>query len=64
MSETHYYFVGDGHRLRISNMLDIDGGETADPEEAVTIVARLSNGEWLASECWPGDIVAITICFT
>lgn len=52
------YFVVDGHRLRISNMLDIDGDETDDPEAAITIVAQLPNGKWLASECWPGDIVS------
>lgn len=57
MTETRY-FVAEGYRLPISNMLDIDGDETDDPKEAFTIVAQLPNDEWLACECWPGDIVS------
>lgn len=51
------YYVAAGYDLRISNMLDIDGDETDDPDEAASIVAELPDGWWLAIECHFGDIV-------
>jgi hypothetical protein len=40
-------------------MFDIDGDETDDPEFACFIVADLSNGTWLATECRSGEIVDV-----
>lgn len=50
-------FVGDGRRLPITNMFDIDGDATDDAEMACAVVARLPDGQWLATECRAGDIV-------
>jgi hypothetical protein len=54
---TPFNFIRDGRNLPISNMLDIDGEETVDPEEAVSIVAPLPDGQWLAAACGPHEIV-------
>jgi hypothetical protein len=52
------YFVGDGRKLPVTNMFDITGVATEDPKEAFSLVAKLPDGQWLATECWAGDIVA------
>jgi hypothetical protein len=44
-------------------MIGEGGAETNDPDEATAIVAQLPDGRWLAHDCRPGEIVAITICF-
>jgi len=58
VTDPELYFVGDGRRLRITNMFDYYGTETDDPKDAFTIVAELPDGQWLASQCRDGDIVA------
>lgn len=50
-------YVGDGMRLLITNMFDIDGEETEDPKKAYSVVAMLPDGKWLATECYPHEIV-------
>jgi len=54
----HLYYIGEGRNLRVSNMFDIDGTETDDPEAATSVVAEMPDGQWLAIECHGGDIVA------
>lgn len=53
------FFLHEGYRLPITNMFDVDGEETNDPDAACTLVARLPNGKWLASQCDPHDIVEV-----
>lgn len=53
---TRLFFVADGQRLPISNMFDLDGQETADPDLAVTVVVPMPDGRWMVSECRAGDI--------
>jgi hypothetical protein len=50
-------FIGDGMNIPITNMIDMDGIETMRPESAVTIVALLPDGQWLACECAPHEII-------
>ena len=38
----------DGDVCSITNMFDEDGCETDDPDEALSAVAALPNGEWAA----------------
>ena len=52
----------DGSLLIVTNMFDVDGDETTEPEMAFSIVAQLPNGQWLASECWSGDLVCGKAC--
>lgn len=49
-------FTGDGLRLPITNMFDIDGDPTDDPWCATTLVAALPDGRWLACTCAPHEI--------
>lgn len=51
------YFIGDGRMLPITNMLDADGDETDDPALATRIVAQLPDGQFLASQCFDGEII-------
>lgn len=50
-------FVSEFGRLPVTNMFDVDGDPTLDPEIANTVVARLPNGQWLAAKCYPNEIV-------
>ena len=50
-------FLHDGLRLPVTNMFDVDGDETDNPEMATSLVAWLPDGKWLATECRPGEIV-------
>lgn len=53
-----YSLHGDSEwDVPITNMIDIHGNETNDPKAAVSIVARLPDGNWLAAECFPHEIV-------
>ena len=44
-------------RLLLDVMFDINSEETKDPHEAITFVAQLPNGNWLAGLCSEGKIV-------
>lgn len=50
-------FIGPYGRLPVTNMFDVDRETTDDPALACVIVAMLPNGEWLAAEVRPGDLV-------
>lgn len=49
-------FMEDGRTLPITNMFDVDGDETDDPAMAVSVVAALPDGKWLAAQCYEGEI--------
>lgn len=49
-------FTGDGLRLPITNMFDIDGIEIDDPSLVTAIVAMLPDGRWLTCACAPHEI--------
>ena len=51
------FLTEDGSLLPITNMFDIDGDETSNPDEAVSLVAVRDDGLWLASTCEPHEIV-------
>lgn len=50
-------FVFDGHDIQITNMFDVDGDETDDPEMACSVVGQLDNGRWCSMKVVPSDIV-------
>ncbi len=50
-TKPQWLYVGDGRELPITNMLDYDGEETKFPDDAFTLVARLPDGQWLATTC-------------
>ena len=52
-----YWFVTKDYCVPITNMFDIDGDDTDDPELAHTIVGSFPDGQWFATEVRPGDIV-------
>lgn len=55
---TAYYFTHATQApVKITNMFDVNGDETNDPDEAVNIVAQLPDGRWLASSCHRRDII-------
>jgi hypothetical protein len=50
------FFCIDGERYPITDMFDIDGEATADPEQATSVVALLHDGQWVGAVVRPGDI--------
>ena len=53
------FFSIDGYLFPITNMYDVDGDETTNPESACSLVAMLPDGLWLASQCEPSDIAKV-----
>jgi hypothetical protein len=55
-----FWFLKDGERLPVTNMFAWDGEKmvkTDNPEEALSLVARMPNGKWLATQCFDGEII-------
>lgn len=50
------YFLFEGEQLPVTNMFDVDGEETSDCAEAITIVAILPNGQWLTAVVLDGEL--------
>lgn len=50
-----------GMILPVTNMFDVMGVETDDPDEAVSVVAPLPDGQWLAVECGDGNLIVVTV---
>ncbi len=48
-----FLILDDGTRCRVTNMYDVDGDETDDPELACAIVAEKPDGRWVAVEVSP-----------
>lgn len=50
------YFLDEAHGFgRITNMLDVDGEETIDPDSVAAIVVYLGPGSWLTVPVREGD---------
>lgn len=45
--------------LPVTNMFDDCGEEVECPDEIARAVARLPDGNWLATECCPDEIVTV-----
>lgn len=43
----------DGTQCEITNMFDVDGEDTDDPEAAHSVVAKMPDGKWIAQEVGP-----------
>jgi hypothetical protein len=52
-------FIGQGYDAPITNFFNERGDEIDGPEGAIRIVARLPDGQWLASVCMPDEIVEL-----
>jgi LDH2 family malate/lactate/ureidoglycolate dehydrogenase len=51
----------EGQELPVTNMFDVMGNETDDPDEVVSVVAPLPNGKWLSIECSGYDLIVMTV---
>ena len=51
-----YEFVYRGEVLPVTNMFDVNGDETSDPDDAATIVAPMPDGNWLAARTFMGEL--------
>lgn len=50
-----YYFSEEHGFGRVTNMLDVDGEETAEPDECAAAVVYLGPGKWLSVPVREGD---------
>jgi len=46
-----------GEMFEITHMFDDGANETDDPDDAYTLVAKLPDGRWLATECARWQII-------
>lgn len=53
----YFYVTETGEKLPITDMFDIDKDRTEDPALAVTMVAMMPNGKWLAARCQPEWVI-------
>ena len=51
-----YEFVYRGEVLPVTNMFDVHGDETNDPDDAETLVAAMPDGQWLAAKVFIGEL--------
>jgi hypothetical protein len=51
-----WWFFWQGEWLEVTNMFDIGGDDTYDPDQATSIVVQLPNGKWAAIQCKSGEI--------
>lgn len=52
-----YWIVAGSRRVPVTDLLDIDGDHTIDPEQTCACVAILPSGQFLAMRCRPEDLV-------
>lgn len=57
MTPNRLVYIGAGSDLPISNMFDVDGEETDDPQMAFRVCGQMPDGRWYATECQPRHIV-------
>lgn len=49
--------IFDGRYIQVTNMFDVDGDETDDPNVACSVAGKLFDGRWCSMKVLPGDIV-------
>lgn len=52
-----WQFIYDGEALFVTNMFDVDGGETDNVDDVMSVVAKFPSGMWLAALLSEGTLV-------